>query len=274
MFSQKLIPIFHILILSGILFFYLPGKTSACSDDKVPGISDTLFYFKGRVVDSLTREPVAFTHIINLGRGHATICDTLGYFFLRVRTMDTLKFSSIGYRPRSLVIEDSLGRLDNIPDIPLQSMRYAIEGVSINPLGSYLVFRSKVARLQLPESKYTIHDNVLNEIEEDLSIPDLQPNASITPITYLYNWLSKEGRAKRRYKALLEQEEFERQIAYKYSPLIVSGITGYSGFTLYRFMDFCSFTRKFLEDSDQYEIRDAVLAKQEIFEILEKSDPY
>ena len=33
-------------------------------------------------------------------------------------------------------------------------------------------------------------------------------------------------------------------------------------------MDFCSFSKKFLQESDRYEIRDAVVEKQKIYEAL------
>jgi hypothetical protein len=82
----------------------------------------------------------------------------------------------------------------------------------------------------------------------------------------LYNLLSKEGRSQRKLRKLLEQETFERQIDFKYSPDIVSHITGYTGFDLYEFMDFCSFKKDFLLDATYYEITQAILVKQREFE--------
>ena len=80
--------------------------------------------------------------------------------------------------------------------------------------------------------------------------------------------LSKEGKSRRKFQALLEQEQFEKDVAYKYSPFIVEGITGYSKFELYEFMEFCNFEKKFLLEADRYEVRDELLEKQLIFEAL------
>jgi hypothetical protein len=231
--------------------------------------TDSLWYFKGRILDSLTGEALAFTHIVNPGRRRAVICDTLGYFYIRVRTHDTLKLSAIGYAPAQIIIVDSMRTLEKLPDILMRSVRYSIQAVMINPLGSYAAFRGRIANLELPPSRYEIHPTVLAEIERET---DIIPSGTISPITALYNWLSKEGKSRRKLARLIEQEQFEKDISYKYSPLIVSGITGYSGFELYSFMEFCSFKKKFLTEADRYEIRDAVLRKQEIFEALKKDN--
>lgn len=260
-------PAYLTVICMIFLFLLYAGGADAGTPEARQENGDSLWYFKGRVLDSLTGKAIAFTHIINPGRRRAVICDTLGYFFIRVRTHDTLNFSAIGYAPAQLIVSDSMRILEKLPDILMRSVRYSIEAVMINPLGSYAAFRGRVANLELPPSRYEIHPSVLDEIEQET---DIMPSGTISPVTALYNWLSKEGKSRRKLARLLEQEQFEKDIAYKYSPLIVSGITGYSGFELYSFMEFCSFKKKFLTEADRYEIQDAVLRKQEIFEALEK----
>ncbi len=228
--------------------------------------SDSIFYFKGRVLDSTTRQPVAFSHVINTGRNTATICDTLGYFYLRVRLQDTLNFTSIGYSLAQIIINDSLKFLERLPYILLHEMSYSIEGVMINPLGSYQTFMSRVINMELPPSKYEINPTVIMEIKQGTDTLDMVPVPIMSPVTALYNWLSKEGKSKRKLRKIIEQEQFEKEIAYKYSPLIVSGITGYAGFELYAFIDFCSLSKKFLLEADRYQIRDAIVEKQKIYE--------
>jgi hypothetical protein len=257
--------------LAGIilLIFTLSGKPGEGA--ALPGSrSDSLFYFKGRALDSLDARPVVFTHVINTGRNTAAICDTMGYFYLRVRLNDTLKLSAIGYATLTLVIGDSMRDLKVIPDILLHEIRYSIRGVMINPLGSYSNFKYRVATLQLPPTGYEINPTVLRELERGLDTLDIIAYPAMSPVTALYNWLSREGKEKRKLARLIEEEKFEKEITYKYSPLIVSGITGYSGLQLYVFMDFCDFSMKFLRESDRYVIRDAVLEKQKLFESRRK----
>lgn len=256
----------RIILTVGILLLIFPGfrGKTGMPDRETP--ADSVFYFKGRILDSLTRQPLAFTHIINTNRNTATICDTLGYFFIRVRVKDTLHMSNIGYAPVEIVVSDSLRELDRVTDFLLQSISYSIREVMINPLGSYANFRNRVIHLELPPSEFEIHPSVLADIELGIDTLDMMPVPAMSPITALYNWLSREGRSRRKLAELIEQERFEKEIAYKYSPLIVSGITGYTGMELNVFMDFCNFHKKFLREADQYDIRDAVLEKQKIYE--------
>lgn len=213
--SLRIIPAVLFILLLHTSFRQEPGENQG---QEPP---DTVCCFKGRIPDRESRVPVGFAHVISISRNHATICDTLGYFFLRVLPPDTLRITAIGFAPLHLPVTDSM-------------------------LAVWVITR-------IDEGTDTL---------DMLKVPD------ISPVTALYNRLSKEGKEKRKYRQLVEQEQFEREIAYKYSPLIVSGITGYSGMELYAFMDFCGFSNKFLEESDRYRIRDAIVEKQKAYEKL------
>jgi hypothetical protein len=231
-------------------------------------LEDTTVYFKARILDSLTREPVAFAHIINTTRRIATISDTLGYFYIRTSPGDKLQLTAIGFAAGKLTIGYSILRSRLIHDILLQPIIYSIEAVRVNPLGSYEQFKNRFITVRLPESDNQIHPSVLQEIDEGTDTLDMLIMPIMSPVTALYNLLSKEGKSKRKLRKLLEQEEFERQIDFKYSPDIVSHITGYTGFELYEFMDFCSFKKDFLLNATYYEITRAILVKQGQFKAM------
>jgi hypothetical protein len=174
--------------------------------------------------------------------------------------------TAIGFSAIKLTIGYSILRSPLIHDLLLQPIIYTIKAVRVNPLGSYEQFRQRFITVKLPESEYQIHPSVLNEIDEGTDTLDMLIMPIMSPVTALYNLLSKEGKSKRKLRKLLEQEEFEKQIDFKYSPDIVSHITGYAGFDLYEFMDFCSFKKDFLLNATYYEITQAILAKQRDFE--------
>jgi hypothetical protein len=229
-------------------------------------LQDTSGYFKARVIDSRSKKPVAFAHIINTTRRSATISDTLGYFYIRTSPGDQLQLTAIGFAASELTIGYSLLRSQPIQDILLEPIIYTIEAVRVNPLGSYEQFRRRFTSLEIPESAYTIHPSVLTDIDRGTDTLDMLLAPSISPVTALYNLLSKEGKSRRKLRKLLEREAFEKQIDFKYSPDIVSHITGYSGFELYEFMEFCSFEEEFLLDATYLEITQAVMTKQQEFE--------
>jgi hypothetical protein len=231
-------------------------------------LEDTNAYFKARIVDSITRKPVVFAHIINTSRKTATISDTLGYFFIRTSPGDQLQFTAIGFASSRLTIGYTILRSGIVHDILLKPIIYSIEGVRVNPLGSYDQFKHRLLNMQLPEAALKINPTVLYDIEKGTDTLDMIIAPSISPVTALYNLLSREGKSKRKLQKLLEQEQFEREISVKYSPDIVSQITGYTGFELYEFMDFCSFKKEFLLNATYYQIAQEVLVRQLEFEAL------
>jgi len=260
------LPCRRIKYLAGCLLFLLLIKSQPFCAQVFESLPDTSIYFKARVIDSMTRRPVPFAHIINTTRKTATISDTLGYFYIRTSPGERLQVTAIGFAARKISIAISILQTQFIRDILLQPIRYSIESVRVNPLGSYQQFKQRFITVDLPESEYQIHTSVLQEIDEGTDTLDMLIMPMISPVTALYNLLSKEGKSKRKLRKLLEQEAFERQIDFKYSPDIVSHITGYTGFELYEFMDFCSFKKDFLLNATYYEITQAVLARQQQFE--------
>ena len=142
---------------------------------------------------------------------------------------------------------------------------YSIDAVRVNPLGSYDQFRQRFVTMKSPESAYEINPTVLFDIDRGMDTLDMLIIHPMSPVTALYNLLSKEGKSKRKLQKLIEEETFAKQVEFKYSPGIVSHITGYTGFDLYEFMDFCSFSKEFLLDATYYEITRAILVKKQKF---------
>ena len=228
---------------------------------------DSAKYLVARIVDSVSREPVRFAHIVNTDMGLATVSDAMGYFYIKASKNDTIQISAIGYSITRLTLHESLLESRGIALIQLTPFIYPIDAVSVNQLGNYRQFRQRFLDLELPEPKYQISSSVLEDIGSGVdSITQLSPSPLGSPITYLYNLLSREGRSNRKLAKLQEEEEFARKIAYKYSPDLVSRITGYTGLELYEFMEFCNFTREFLLNSSEYEIIETILKTQKKFE--------
>ena len=231
-----------------------PGATSL----------DSTSYFIARIVDSLSRNPVQFAHIVNTDMGYATISDTLGYFYLKAAKNNTLQISAIGYSLKQFTLNDSILSSDRLPAIQLVPYVYPIDAVKINPFGNYGQFRDRFLNLVPPAPKYQISTSVLREIDLGMdTITSLSPTPIGSPVTFFYNLLSREGRSNRKLAELLEEEEFTRKIAHKYSDDLVSRVTGYHGLELYEFMEYCNFTRAFLLKASEYQIVEAILNQQE-----------
>ena len=233
-----------------------------------PGIqsTDSTFYFSARIVDSVSRKPVKFAHIVNTDIGYATISDTLGFFNLKVAKNQTIQISAIGYSIMQLTLIDSIINRKGLLAIQLAPYVYPIGAVFVNPLGSYDQFRRSFLNLTPPAPKYQISSSVLREIDLGMdTISSLSPSPIASPVTFFYNLWSREGRSNRRLAELRKEEEFARKVAHKYSPEIVTRITGYHGLELYEFMEFCNFTKDFLINASEYRIVESILNEQKKF---------
>lgn len=70
--------------------------------------SEGLIQLSGVVVSGDSLTPVPFTSVLIKGSNRGTVADYYGFFSLVVRKTDTIHFSSVGYAPSIVYIEDSL----------------------------------------------------------------------------------------------------------------------------------------------------------------------
>ncbi|MCK5764604.1 MAG: carboxypeptidase-like regulatory domain-containing protein, partial [Bacteroidales bacterium] len=94
-----------------VIFFMLLGVGKLSAQEAVP---DSLYFFSGYTVNAIDSSAIPNSHIINLSKGTGTVSSVDGNFTLKVRDMDTLKFSCVGFHDSFLYINSSLLRPDLI----------------------------------------------------------------------------------------------------------------------------------------------------------------
>jgi hypothetical protein len=223
---------------------------------------DTILLFSGRIINEQTGTPIKFAHIINQTWSHLAISDTLGYFRIRVRLNDLLIITSIGFYDLPIYIYDSIIAENRLHIYHMIPKIYSLPGVNVLRLGTYEQFKYNFLNLQLPQPEHPASTLVLQDIEKGIDTLGITEPASIgSPITAIYNLVSKEGKSLRKLKKLKEEEEFWKQVEYKYNPEMLGRITGLQGPELFEFINFCNFSHKFVLESSEYEIIEKVLDK-------------
>lgn len=79
--------------------------------------------YQGQVLDSLTRQPIAYVNIGVVGRGLGTVSDPKGQFRLALPDSlpsDLVRFSCVGYRSVSFPVSDLIRRLSTQSPIVMQ----------------------------------------------------------------------------------------------------------------------------------------------------------
>jgi len=243
-----------IIFLSAVPFNCYPQFREA--------IRDSIHLFSGRLIDSQTGEPVQFVHIYNQTQSNAMISDTLGYFSIPVHLQDLLVATAIGYYNLPVYVSDSIFELNRFHTLKMIPRIYNIKEVNVSILGTYDQFKYKFLNLDVPNTDNRINPSVLNDIMAGIDTTGVvQPPGIMSPITAIYNLVSKEGKSLKKLKKIQEEEEFLKQIDYKYNNDILERITGLKGIELYEFISFCNFSRKYLLKASEYEITEKVLEK-------------
>ncbi len=240
-------------MLLPIIFF----RPAYVSGQDMP--ADSVQYLFARLIDMTDHSAVQFAHIVNLNTGRGNISDTLGYFGIMAHNMDMITVSAIGYFDYTFSVSDSMLASALVPAIKLRPRSYPIQAVNVNPLGTYKQFKYKVLNLELPESRYQIHPTVIRKIELGMdTLNVVQPMSLGSPITALYNLLSKEGKSNRKLAKILEQEELESLLYPKFNREMVGRVSGLEGIELNEFIEFCNFNPDFLLESTDYQITQAI----------------
>jgi hypothetical protein len=116
----------------------------------INGQDRKLVQLSGRIIDEQT-EPLPFAHVLIMNNYRGTITDREGKFSLVVEVFDTVLFSTLGYKRRTMVIPDTLARPFITADIVLQEDTILIAEVEVYPWRSYEEFKEALLNLRLPD---------------------------------------------------------------------------------------------------------------------------
>lgn len=131
------------VIVSGILLI-MPFITVRAQE------KNNLVQFYGRLYNELI-EPLPYAHVFILNNNRGTITDANGKFSFVVEKKDTVMFSSLGYKRKTLVIPDTLSEPFLHRDIFLETDTFMIKEVEVYPWRNYEEFKQAFINLKLPD---------------------------------------------------------------------------------------------------------------------------
>lgn len=183
-------------ILKNLIFiFFVLWGTGGLSGQEVG--PDSLYYFSGYTVNAIDSSAIPNSHIINLSKGTGTVSSVDGSFALRVRDMDTLRFSCVGFQDYFLQINASLLR----PDLIITLMRDTIlmDELRVSPLPPRRFFKYVFLETRIPK-KEEPELNLQFLLGRD---PGYVPETGIRftgPVQLLYNAFNKKARLDRKLR--------------------------------------------------------------------------
>jgi len=221
----------------------------------------------GRIVGVATRKPVSYGMVVNKSLRLSAMSDSSGYFSIKADIGDTLVFSRVGYYLKEVVSSPGFKIIE------LTEREYELKSVAINGFGTYDDFKYNVIHTQLSDT-FEINPQIIRSFPK--KVVSLQPQMSIplgSPVTAMYMILSKEGKSLKKLSKLKENEKVVVSYKDKFSPEIVSKLTGLKERELEKFIKYCNLGTDFILASNEYEIAEKVLDCYKQYKLKGSSDP-
>lgn len=114
------------------------------------GQNERLVQLTGRIRDELL-QPIPYSHIFIMNNMRGTITDNQGKFSIVTEINDTVMFSCLGYKRKTIVIPDDLPEPFLTLDITLLTDTFFISEVVVYPWRNYEEFKEAFLNLKLPE---------------------------------------------------------------------------------------------------------------------------
>ena len=221
---------------------------------------DFKYRFLAKIMDADTAVVIPGCHIINKTSNMGTVSDGFGAFTITANRGDSLYFSAIGYAKLTIAVHDTM--YTNTRIIRLKPTTYTLSAVDIGILSTYDRFKRDVLSKEAEEAYKLAH-----VAKYEVYIPPL-PNQgginvplAISPVTFLYNLWSKEGKQYRHYQSIVSGSAEFMVIGEKFNGLIVRDLTGFENDELIQFMSYCMFTKEFLLVAPERVIQQEIMRK-------------
>ena len=177
----------------------------------------------GMISDS-NRLVLPYATISNVNTGKHSLSDQGGFYIIEASRHDRIVFTFVGYKPDTLIVEQTTGTQTS--NVVLEAEGRFLKGVEVTSQYSPYQIDSIERRNQ--------YGYILDNPNKPLAGGSTPEGAGIvfSPITRF----SKKEKQKRQFKKNYEQMEQEKFIDSRFTPLLVSKVTGLTGDSLHLFM--------------------------------------
>lgn len=165
-----------------------------------------------------------YASIINKTTGKRAYSDQGGFYRITASSRDMIVFTFVGYKPDSIVVQQSSGTETH--NVELQVEGRVLRSVEVT--AHYTPYQlDSIAR----RDQYGF---ILDKVNKPLAGDNTPQGFGLTfsPITRF----SRREKQKREFKKNFEKAEQERYVDSRYTPVLVSQVTGLKGDTLLQFM--------------------------------------
>lgn len=176
---------------------------------------------QGIVFDTRTKQRISQVYVYNTANDNGGYNNTRGEFTIEGSPGDILIAAAKGYYPDTLVVSDKKVVLFNMARSTIW-----LDEVSV------IARRSPEERLEENKREFS----TAYSKGDAGSIFSVGPTGAGVSIDALYKLISREGKNSRRLQEIIENDYRESVVDYRFTPDLVSSVTGLRGETLVDFM--------------------------------------
>lgn len=226
------------------------------------------FYFNGNILDCKDSKSLASINIVNETAGYAVATNSQGNFQIKVKADDILRFTSVGYKTKFLIISEN--QMNEKQFLCLSVDTVKLNEVTVLPFSNYNEFKTQFLALKTKEDNYVIpgitlkNRTTIHNFENEKYVKSLAFAVS-SPISYLYYNFSQREKSIRRYHELENDKWNVYAIDQKYNKFIVERVTGLKGDESIKFMSWCNFSKDYLLAATDYEIVLKITEKYKLY---------
>ena len=232
-----------------VIFLFLAAFRVSYSQDKKIEIT-------GEIINSETKEPVPYVHVVNERLHLGTTSNTQGRFWITMEKQDTLLLSAIGFEKFAFTLKEEVTTDKLVVTIEMNTSTMELQPVKV------FAYRDEEAlKRALIETKVP-----LQEQQRGIQLPGfyygptkaVKPSAFGNPISFIASKFSREVKEQKKLKQYQQVYDYQEIIKAKYNQAVVMELTGLPEEKVEEFMEFCKLENSFLGPASEYEIAVAV----------------
>ena len=214
------------------------------------GTTEGLVLLTGEIINADNSLPLADVHIYNQNNQQVTVSDPTGFFSIYVSKIHVLRLSSVGFDPFYFSVPGDFRGDVFYTQIIMTPSTIPLRNLTI--YGEEEKTESMLTRKQ-PE-------NPLEGVQLGTLRGEARPVKPTleNPISLLWDWFSKEGKEKRKLRALLQRDEIRAAVDKRFESELIWELTGLYGVELEKFKRYCNLPEGFVIQANEYDFLLAV----------------
>lgn len=252
-------PLKHLFCLIGLLSF-LSFQLSAQDYEE-----DNTYIVSGKVINKANKEGISFAHI-NMGDSYyGVICDSLGFFRLRVNPNQQFKISALGFKEKVVnVLHPAEDEYEVFQEIFMEQESIMLQEVAVYSLGSWTDFKEEFIKTKVEKEE---------DIAESFNIPDFKKDYQAAQSTRREGFGVNAGaivglfkKKRKNSNSSLMQPDWKRALFNKkFNRDLVAELTKESGNRLDLLMQFINSQTNFTYQTSDYYIQNRIKTLHEKF---------